>query len=280
VTDPSKAPATPGTPAQQGFAAPSLLTPPTPNTATNLANWTIPVQLSWPASSTGNVDHYEVQGTVSTSTNLVTWSGANGLPSQAGFTSTGPATTVNLAVGKMTTAGISLNKYAFQVRACSSPDGSVCSAFSSVNQAFTLIPVDDTIAGPLLNGAGSIGYSGSWTTKSMPGAAYGGTVHFATQQGANALLQNLTFTVNGDVAWVSTLGPNMGIAKVQVDGGPVQIIDLYSPTLKPAQVVWQTNGLTAGVQHKVTVTVTGTHNPAAAPTSTNEVDVDAFIALR
>ena len=114
----------------------------------------------------------------------------------------------------------------------------------------------------------------------MPGAAYGGTVHFATQQGANALLQNLTFTVNGDVAWVSTLGPNMGIAKVQVDGGPVQIIDLYSPTLKPAQVVWQTNGLTAGVQHKVTVTVTGTHNPAAAPTSTNEVDVDAFIALR
>ena len=50
--------------------------------------------------------------------------------------------------------------------------------------------------------------------------------------------------------------------------------------LKPAQVVWQTNGLAAGVQHKVTVTVTGTHNPAAAPTSTNEVDVDAFIALR
>ena len=53
-----------------------------------------------------------------------------------------------------------------------------------------------------------------------------------------------------------------------------------SPTLKTAQVVWQTNGLAAGVQHKVTVTVTGTHNPAAAPTSTNEVDVDAFIALR
>ena len=258
--------------AQQGFAAPSALTP-----NANLANWTIPVQLSWAPSATGSVDHYVLAQTGTSSSNLLAWSANAALT--ASYTSTAPATTVKLPVGKMTTAGIQLNKYSFTVSACSSTDNSVCSSQSTVS-SFTLIPVDDIIVGPLLSGAGSIGYSGSWTTKSMPGAAYGGTVHFATQQGANALLQNLTFTVNGDVAWVSTLGPNMGIAKVQVDGGPVQIIDLYSPTLKPAQVVWQTNGLTAGVQHKVTVTVTGTHNPAAAPTSTNEVDVDAFIALR
>jgi hypothetical protein len=264
-------------PAQQGFAAPTPLTPPTPNTATNLANWTIPVQLSWAPSTTGTVNHYEVTGNVSTSSNLLTWSTPTPLPSQAAFTATGAATTVNLAVGKMTTAGISLNKYQFQVKACSSADSSVCSAASSASQAFTLIPVDDIIVGPLLSGAGSIGYSGSWTTKSMPGVAYGGTVHASSAPGANALLQNVTFTVNGDVAWVSTLGPNMGIATVQVDAGPVQTIDLYSTATKGAQVVWQTAGLTPGVQHKVTVKVTGTKNAASTGA---EVDVDAFIALR
>jgi hypothetical protein len=69
----------------------------------------------------------------------------------------------------------------------------------------------------------------------------------------------------------------MGIATVQVDSGPVQTIDLYSQSVKGAQVVWQTAGLAAGVQHKVTVKVTGTKNAASTGA---EVDVDAFIALR
>ena len=108
-----------------------------------------------------------------------------------------------------------------------------------------------------------------------PFAYLGSKAHAAP--GASALLQNVTFTVNGDVAWVSTLGPNMGIATVQVDNGPVQTIDLYSQTTKGAQVVWQTAGLTRGVQHRVAVKVTGTRNTASTGT---EVDVDAFIALR
>jgi hypothetical protein len=280
---PAVAPGVPGAVTQQGFAAPSALTP-----NANLAAWTIPTQLSWTA-STGTVNHYVVTQTGSTSSNLLTWTANAAL--NASYTTTAPAMTANLQVGKMATTGISLNKYSFTVMACASTDNSVCSAPSTAN-SFTLIPVDDIIVGPLLSGAGSIGYSGSWLTKSMPGQAYGGTVHYATQQGANALLKNLTFTVTGDVAWVSTLGPNMGIATVQVDNGPLQTIDLYaacpagnttcatSGVAKAAQVVWQTAGLTPGVQHTVKVTVTGTHNPAAAATSTNEVDVDAFVAIR
>jgi hypothetical protein len=274
-------PGAPGVPAQQGFAAPTPLTAPAvdPNAPANLANWTIPVQLSWAPSATGTVNHYELTQTGSSSSNLLTWNANPNLSNS--YTTTGPATTVNLAVGKMTTSGISLNKYAFQVRACASTDSTLCSALSTVSQAFTLIPVDDIIVGPLLSGGGSIGYSGGWTTRTMnsavTGFAYGNTVHAATAAGANALLQNVTFTVNGDVAWVSTLGPNMGIATVQVDNGPVQTIDLYSQTTKGAQVVWQTAGLTRGVQHKVTVKVTGTRNAASTGT---EVDIDAFIALR
>jgi hypothetical protein len=265
--DPTAAPSVPGTPAQKGFVAPSALTP-----NANLANWTIPVQLSWAAST--NVDHYEVQQSVSTSANLVSWSTPT--PYTTVDKPTGPATTLNLQMGRLTTGGVSLNKYTFQVRACSTPDSSKCSAFSPVSQPFTMLPIDDTIVGPLLNGAGSVGYSGSWKTAPLAGA-YNGGVHAATAQGATALLQNVTYTVSGDAAWVSTLGPNMGIATVQVDNGPAQTIDLYAKTVQPAQVVWQTAGLAPGVQHKVTIKVTGTKNAASTGT---EVDVDAFMVIR
>jgi hypothetical protein len=139
-----------------------------------------------------------------------------------------------------------------------------------------MLPIDDTIVGPLLNGAGSVGYSGNWQTKALSGA-YNGGVHASTAQGANALLQNVTYTVSGDAAWVSTLGPNMGIATVQVDNGPLQTFDLYARTPQPAQVIWQTAGLAPGVQHKITIKVTGTKNPASLGT---EVDIDAFMVIR
>jgi hypothetical protein len=262
------APSVPGTPAQKGFVAPSAM-----GTNANLALWTAPLTVSWPA-STGTVDHYEVQASSSSSSNLLTWTAPTAYSTVA--TSPSATATVKLAVGKMNTTGITLNKYTFQVRACATADSSLCSAFSTVSQPFTMIPVDDIIVGPLLSGAGSIGYSGSWLTKALSGA-YGGTVHYTTATGANALLQNVTFTVSGDVAWVSTMGPNMGIATVSVDGGPAQTVDLYSPTVKTATVVWQTAGLAPGITHTVRVTDTGTKNASSLGT---ELDIDTFLAVR
>src|SRR5919204_4402314 len=119
--DPAIVPSVPGAPAQKGFAAPSALTP-----NANLANWTIPVQLSWAAST--NVEHYEVQQSVSTSTNLVSWSTPT--PYTTVASPIGAAATLNLQLGRLTTGGISLNKYTFQVRACSTSDSTKCSAFS------------------------------------------------------------------------------------------------------------------------------------------------------
>ena len=89
-------------------------------------------------------------------------------------------------------------------------------------------------------------------------------------------LNNLTFTVSTDLAWVAVVGPDRGIATVSVDGGPPQTVDLYSPTTQIAQVVWTTNGLKPGVQHSIKVTATGTRR---AGSTGNRVDFDGFMAI-
>jgi hypothetical protein len=108
----------------------------------------------------------------------------------------------------------------------------------------------------------------------VPGA-YGGSVHFATKPGPTATLNSLTWTVTGNGAWVSTLGPDRGIATVQIDGGTPTVIDLFAPTQQPAQVVWTLGYLSPGT-HTVTVTVQGTANAASTGT---RVDVDAFVVI-
>ena len=100
-------------------------------------------------------------------------------------------------------------------------------------------------------------------------------MHFATNAGANATLNSLSWTVVGNGAWVSTLGPDRGTATISVDGGPATVIDLYAPIQQPAQVVWTLGNLAPGT-HTVTVTVRGTANPASTGT---RVDVDAFVVI-
>jgi hypothetical protein len=118
-------------------------------------------------------------------------------------------------------------------------------------------PIDDSLLGPRPSGSGSVAYSGSWGTVPLSGA-YNDSVHSTATAGSFVQLNKLTFTISTDVAWVSTVGPDRGIATVSVDGGPPRTVDLYSPTPQPAQVVWATNGLKAGVQHSIKVTATAT----------------------
>ena len=166
---------------------------------------------------------------------------------------------------------VTLFGYQFQVRACAT-DGT-CSAWSQTPKSL-LATLDDSVTNIISAGNGQIAYSGSWLTKTLPGS-FGGTVRSSTATGANATLQNVTFNVSGDAAWIAPTGPNMGIATVSVDGGASKTVDLYSATYQPAQVVFATNGLKAGVQHTLRVTVTANRNPASTG---SEVDIDAFLA--
>ncbi|TME38435.1 MAG: fibronectin type III domain-containing protein [Chloroflexi bacterium] len=239
---PATVPAAPGAPVQS-IATPSKLT-----VASPIQNSTIPVTLNWSASSSSGITSYQLQQ----STNGGAFVDASVQP-----TGTATSATVTPPMG-------TLLAYQFQVRACSNP--TTCSAFA-VGPKFRLVPVDDNIVA-------NIAFRGGWTVAPVPGA-YGGSVHFATKPGANATLNSLTWTVVGNGAWVSTLGPDRGKATVTVDGGPPTIIDLYAPTQQPAQVVWTLGNLGPGT-HTVVVTVQGAQNPASTG---SRVDVDAFVVI-
>jgi hypothetical protein len=94
----------------------------------------------------------------------------------------------------------------------------------------------------------------------------------------------VTYTVSGNAAWVSTLGPDQGLAQVQVDNGKPEVVDLYAPTVQTGRVVWARDALAAGV-HTVTLTVLGkksTLNPGACSTGAKcaQVDVDMAAIIK
>ena len=94
----------------------------------------------------------------------------------------------------------------------------------------------------------------------------------------------VTFSVSGNAAWVSTLGPDQGLAQVQVDNGKPEVVDLYSPTVQTRRVVWARDALAAGT-HTITLTVLGkksTLNPGACNTGAKcaQVDVDMATLIK
>jgi hypothetical protein len=112
-----------------------------------------------------------------------------------------------------------------------------------------------------------ITYHGRWRNADSS-AFVGGHVKHARTAGASA-----TFRVTGrQVAWVTTLGPNRGRAKVYVDGKLVQTIDLSAPTLQTRRVAFVKTWATS-TKHTIRIVVLGT---SGRP----RVDVDAVLALR
>jgi hypothetical protein len=94
----------------------------------------------------------------------------------------------------------------------------------------------------------------------------------------------VSFTVSGNAAWVSTLGPNQGLAQIQVDNGKPEVVDTYAPTVQTGRVVWARDALAAGT-HTVTLTVLGKKsplNPGACNTGAKcaQVDVDMATLIR
>jgi hypothetical protein len=217
----------------------------------------VPVTIAWAGTAcvsgatSCNVDHYVLQESI------------NGL---AFSTVTLPSPTASSVVRTLkvspTNNSVPATTYRYQVQAVDKA-GHV-SAFS-LAPSFTVPDVD--------NGFGS-SFSGAWSGLNMAGA-FGGSVQQSSTANATANPANAQAVTS--LAVVSTLGPDRGIAQIKVDGTAVATVDLYAPSLQPAQIVWAANGLAAGSNHQVQMVVTGTRNAAA---SAARVDYDAVLGLK
>ena len=82
-----------------------------------------------------------------------------------------------------------------------------------------------------------------------------------------------TLTFRGtSVSWIGYRGPDAGIARVQIDGGPVTDVDTFSPSAKVQEVVFTATGL-ADTNHTLTIDATGDRNPQSTSAM---IFVDAF----
>jgi hypothetical protein len=202
----------------------------------------IPVTVSWTASITGVVDHYELERSIN-----------NGA-----FTSVALPTPTSTSVVLNVALGTSNN---FRVRACNATNN--CSAYST-GTTRALAAVQETVK--------DISYSGAWTNQVVAGS-FGGSVRFASTNRDKAQYK---FTATS-VSFASTVGPNRGRISVSIDGGAAQTIDLYAPVQQTGKVVFSVSGLAAGRSHQIVVQVLGNRNPLS---TANRADVDGFITMR
>jgi hypothetical protein len=104
-------------------------------------------------------------------------------------------------------------------------------------------------------------YAGYWAPHREPGEWRGSHMSSASP-GQTAII-----TFNGTRARVVGLqSQQIGIIRFSVDGGPAQEVDLFSPTLRLEQVLFDTGTLPAG-EHTIKVEPTGDKNPAATYTA-------------
>ncbi|HEX8178696.1 MAG TPA: hypothetical protein VF525_04050 [Pyrinomonadaceae bacterium] len=225
------------------------------NAQGSIIDTTARVELIW--TGTGAISKYELQYTNNGGT---TW-----LPvSLASPTAT--RAVIDLSMGTFAAP----KNYRFRVRAY---DANNAAGSFVTGAQFGLSSADDGLSN-------TVTYQGSWQTATLAGAfGTGSTVHFSTSNGARVNLNKVTYVNASYVAFVTTLGPDRGLASVSIDGAAPVTIDLYSATLKTAQVVVERN-ITPG-QHTVTITVLGQRSPACVGTSCGtRVDIDSFLLLR
>jgi hypothetical protein len=150
----------------------------------------------------------------------------------------------------------STHPYTLRVRATD------CSDNSSAYRASGLVRV-----AAFQDSSASIRYRGHWTRLRLP-KAYGGSVRSTGQTGASA---GLRFT-GRSVAWVASMGPSDGAARVTIDGAPAAIVRLHSSAVSRRRIVYSRGWPTDGV-HTIRITVIGTVGHPSA-------DVDAFLTIR
>lgn len=232
-----------------GLAA-SLVTPSGPITTT-----AVPVTLNWTSGSANSVG-YELQQSLNGGT-FLDLPGGSCLAATPCTVTTTTVTDRPSATNQSTVTG-----YRYQVRAQNS--AGAWGPYSAV-AGFSL-PVTDNSAG--------FSFNGGWSGVNLAGA-FNGSVQQSATTGAFATNSSPLFGTT--VGWVSTTGPDRGMASVSIDGGAPQVIDLYSPSQQTAQVVWTATGLGSANGHTIRVSVLSTRNAASTG---NKVDIDAYLGLK
>jgi hypothetical protein len=111
-------------------------------------------------------------------------------------------------------------------------------------------------------------YAGTWKTISAT-LASGKSFVVADAAGCSVTVR---FSGIG-MTWIAKASPAYGQAKVTVDGGTAQTVDLYSASTVWKKKVWDSGALEAGA-HTVVISWTGVKSTGA--TGTN-IDVDAIV---
>jgi len=204
---------------------------------TQLGEKTVPVRVSWPAATD--------QGRGVAGYELERYAGSTWVPVPLDK-ATATRVTVALAPAQV---------HRFRVRAIDR-DGNV-SAWATAG-LFRLGAVQGTSA--------SVVRTGRWTTVSSP-LYFGRSVAASQAAGASA---RITFS-GQQIAWVSTLGPTRGQARVYVDGAFVRTVDLRSNTGAVRRIVYARAWSSPG-RHTLEIRVVGTPGRP-------RVDVDAFVSI-
>jgi hypothetical protein len=193
----------------------------------------------------------------------VSWSGSDALTGPPTFdvglrVDGGPLGTVATALSQTSFAKVLSpgHTYRFAVRA---RDGVGNTSTWAYGSTFELRRFNE--------GNAALSYGGGWK-QTFATSFVGGGARYATAAGAVA-----TFTFTGrQVAWITSLGPSRGKAKVYIDGTLRATIDLHAPAIRARRVVFSRFWSASG-PHKVRIVVSGT--PAHA-----RIDIDALLVVK
>lgn len=113
-------------------------------------------------------------------------------------------------------------------------------------------------------------YSGAWKTVKTSSAS-GKSIKIANASGCQVTVR---FYGTG-IAWIAKKSPAYGQAKIIVDNGAAETVDLYSVDTAWKEKVWESKDLTLG-DHKVVISWTG--NKTAGATD-GYINVDALVTV-
>lgn len=103
--------------------------------------------------------------------------------------------------------------------------------------------------------------AGSWNNWSSVSGLSSGMYSWT-----NSARGSATITFEGTrLDWITCVAPSYGVARVSVDGGTPQLVDLYRPQLAYQQNVWSTGVLPSGT-HTVRIEWTGQKNASSGGT--------------
>ena len=122
----------------------------------------------------------------------------------------------------------------------------------------------------LQENAGTVVYRGNWL-RTVATTFFGGAARSTTVRGNSATVR---FT-GTQVAWITAVGPTMGIATITIDGSAQGSVDLYSATSTTKVLKVVKTGLTRAA-HTMVITSSGTRNARSLGT---RVDLDAIAVI-